>query len=216
MRHINGNVICAIDIRTNGIDYLKNNIIEVAIIPLDFNLKPDGRYIPFNVNMIPYHISNAKFEKDAVRSDGRDHYYVASITAQLSAKKKGVLPSAAADYLDDWFGDFNFGLYKRFMPLAYDYSVIKPFLRQWLGTHNCEYIFDYRYRDIMSTAMAINDGLYYRHKEAFFAKQDFDYICSTLQISRGTKSCLECAYAVAQAYHDILHLSFTPAMLARL
>src|SRR5690348_12661029 len=53
MVHLNGNLLCAVDVETTGLDPTKNDIIQLCILPLDSQIKPSQTVRPFVIEMVP-------------------------------------------------------------------------------------------------------------------------------------------------------------------
>ena len=53
MKHWNGHQLCAIDTETTGLEAGYHEIVEIAIIPLDSEIKPRTDVLPFNIFIKP-------------------------------------------------------------------------------------------------------------------------------------------------------------------
>ena len=90
MKHLNGNLLCAVDIETTGLVAGVHDIIEVAIIPLDHNLEPKTGFRIFDAMLQP--LRPEKAEPSALRSNG---------ISLKEAQERGVNPHRAAEYLEE-------------------------------------------------------------------------------------------------------------------
>src|SRR5690606_30950295 len=92
MIHLNGHLLCAVDVETTGIDPTKNEIVQVAVLPLDSNIKPLKSVMPFYLNLTPQNL-------DAI------DYKALKVTRKTLADLilNSMDPYKAADLFDEWF-----------------------------------------------------------------------------------------------------------------
>ena len=62
MQHWNGNQVCAIDTETTGLDPLYDEILQLAIIPLDSNFEVRKDVMPLEIFMKPEYPERIKPE----------------------------------------------------------------------------------------------------------------------------------------------------------
>lgn len=141
-----GNMLCAIDTETTGLDPKVNDVIQVAIIPLGADLKPNKKIMPFNMHIKPMHPEN--ISSHALRVNKKNIMEIIS---------KGIDAFQAADLLDEWFERLHLGAKKRIIPVGHNYVFDMGFLKEWLGELNYEHLFHYHYRDTMRVALYLND-----------------------------------------------------------
>lgn len=201
MIHWNNLIPCAIDVRTTGSNPFENDIIEIGIMAMDGFLKPADDRLPFelkikaerHMNFDPEFISYKKLVEHLTNPSTYDPFF-------------------AADLFIKWFEHLQLREGKKFLPVAYNYPFMMPFLKFWLGTNNFDHMFDYRFRDILSLANAMNDAAAIRHHEPVFEKLDFPYICNVLGVSRGLKTPLETVHAVIECYRIMLSTRWSNSM----
>ena len=46
MIHLNGNILCAVDVETTGLEVGFHEIWQIAVLPLDSNIKPNKDILP--------------------------------------------------------------------------------------------------------------------------------------------------------------------------
>lgn len=175
MKHCNGNLICAVAITTAGPTPGYNELLEIAIIPLDDDLK-QLRAIPFNVIMrLDY---PERLDRDWVRKTG----YIESL------EKIGVEKIEAMEMLEAWksrlglkFQKFS-GEEKKLMPIVYRAGDVIPHLRAWLGD-DYDAIFHEQVRDLHPISLYANDRAAFEGKlDMPFPKHNFTYVANKFQI----------------------------------
>jgi len=172
--HLNGNLLCGIDIETTGLDFEQHDIYELAIIPIDDK---------FHRNI------NRKWLDLVIRPSRPDNIDWSGVgkTKNKSrierAMEKGLDSHTAMTILDRWFDEQNLGS-KRVAPVGHNYSFEARFLRAWLGSLNYETKFaDYEVRDTMVIAKFLNDMADFRGEEKFpYPKANLTYLASTLKV----------------------------------
>lgn len=184
MIHLNGHLLCAIDTETTGLDYLKNDIVEIAVVPLDFNLEPDYNYIPFDIRMSPTNYDNIDY---SVISKKKLAYY----------EKEGYNPLIAADLFTEWFERLRLPDKCRIVPLAHNWIFDSDFIREWLGPSSYNLYFDSRHRDLMQVSLFLNDAADHQAERCPFPKNKLSYVLSQLDI---------------EVDHDQLHTAFYDAI----
>lgn len=170
MIHCNGHKICAIDTETTGLDFKLNDIIDIAIIPLDYNLDPDPDYPPFWLELQP-----AKDVKHI------DFGYVRKAAVE-HAWQHGMNPIAAGDLFIEWVKRLDLPERKRIMPLAQNWPFDRDFIREWLGDASFNLYFDGHYRDLLPVSLFVNDGDDFHNERYHFPKHRLSYVCSQLGI----------------------------------
>lgn len=169
MIHANGNKICAIDVETTGLDYKKNDIIEIAVVPLDYNLEPDPNYAPFWLDMAPQKFDNIDYS--FIRKNKIDHL-----------QRNGFDPYVALDIFIEWIERLELPIGKRIMPLAQNWVFDRAFIMEWMGSESFNFYIDGRYRDLMSLSLFINDSDDFHNQPCHFAKNKLSYICCQLNL----------------------------------
>ncbi len=144
--NLNGNLLCAVDVETTGLDATKHDIIELAVVPLDNQFQPHKQARLFHMTMQPRRPENVNMDALAVNRSK----YVDILTNSLTSDR-------VADLFVEWFERLNLGIGRRISPLAHNWPFDMGMLKEWLGSLTFELIFDCRFRDTMAFALSQND-----------------------------------------------------------
>jgi hypothetical protein len=192
--HMNSNMVCAVQIETTGFKPYYHEICEIAIMPLDSFFRPNKKIMPFHFEIAPRHPDRIDKETMTVSDKRMLHY-----------KAYGTDSFKAGDAFGEWFDRIGFLPGKGIIPLAYDWPKIRPFIYNWLGPFNADTSFNYRYRDILSTANFLNDYYDFKINNCPFPKVDFQYICSSVGIPRPKpQEPLTDCKIIGEVYHAML------------
>jgi len=194
MIHLNGNILCAVDCETTGLDDKYNDMIEFACCPLNSRLEPHEEIMPFACQIIPRFPE--RVEEKAMRVN----------KIKLSDLMiNGLDNLVAGDAFIEWFENLNLREGKRLMPLAQVWSFDKGFIKEWLGKKNFEYIFHYHARDTCATALFLNDRADQRNEKIPFPKVSLQYLASQLNVpTERTHRATEDAITTAGVYRRLL------------
>lgn len=199
MVHCNGNMICAIDTETTGLDPRYNEIWQICILPLDSDLKPNKDHHPFYLMMKPSRPEYINWEIPIFKRNKKKI---------LDAINRGHDPEKAHDLLGEWIEKLElpttkWGTPKKIMPLGQNYAFDKAFIQQWLGMEQYEEWFDYHDRDTMVLANFFNDYAAFRGNPAPFAKVNLPWLCKQFNIvnSRAHDALSDCV-ATADVYRN--------------
>jgi DNA polymerase III epsilon subunit-like protein len=157
--HLNGDLFCAIDTETTGLDPYENSVIELCILPLKSDYTINKSILPFNMLMKP--IPGKKIEMDAMTVNKLDITKI--LTTCLDAYK-------VADLLVEWFEKLGLPTYKRIVPIAQNWPFDSGFLISWLGRKTYDLLFARHFRDTMSMACSLNDMADMRGEKIPFPK----------------------------------------------
>jgi len=171
MVHLNGNILCAVDVETTGRDPEKHDIIQIAVLPLDSQIKPRKDILPFYMEIAPRRPENAELS-----AGGVNKLQLAKII------NEGMDSYRAADLLEEWFLKLKLPENKRISPLAQNWCFDRGFLIQWLGPRMFEFIFDGRYRDTMTAALYCNDKADFMGEAFPYPKVNLEYLSSQLKV----------------------------------
>lgn len=171
--HMNSNMVCAIAIETTGFKPYYHEICEIAVVPLDSFFKPNKKIMPFTMEISP--IKQERIDNETM---------TVSRAKMLHYKAYGENSYEAGSKFLEWFDRIGFLRGKSIIPLCYDWPKIRPFIYDWLGPANADGCFNYRYRDILSTANFLNDYCDWHIDNCPYAKVDLQYICSSCGIPR--------------------------------
>lgn len=199
LQNLNGHLLCAIDTETTGHSPGFHDMIEVAIIPLNYDLKPDNNILPYCVDLMPLRPQNAA--EDAMRVNKR------KITELMV---KGMDPFLAADRFMEWFENLKLGYNKRIMPLGCNWPFDRAFIMEWLGPLTYNLIFDSQYRDIQVAGTFMNDMDGWRGRDFSYPKLNLSYLCTQLDVQRyRLHSAVDDARVTAECYRKMIQL-FVP------
>lgn len=151
MQHLNGNVLCAIDCETTGLDPSVDELIQICILPLNNRIEPIRTIMPFYIEIKPEHPE--RINKDAMSVNMMD---IATIMDRGHDRFKAI------DLLIAWIDRLGlsytkYGTRKKLTPLGQNYQFDKGFIQGWLGFKQYEELFHYHYRDTMIAANYLND-----------------------------------------------------------
>lgn len=192
--HLNGSVMCAVDIETTGTDPQKHDIIEIAIVPLDSNLKPIQTILPFSMLLQPGRPQNIK--ASATRVHGK---------TLVELQRDGIEPFKAADLFDEWFEHLKLPFGKRIVPLAHNWPFDRSFIIAWLGIEHFNQYFSALYRDTMVTAQFFNDRAAFHAHKVPYNKVRLSYLASQMDIPHEhAHSALHDCLVTAQVYHRLM------------
>lgn len=195
MIHLNGNLLCAMDVETTGLDPQKHDVIQLAILPLDAQIKPLHTVHPFYVNMKPKRPEN--IDKNAAKAHKMD-------MAKLIID--GLDPWKCVDMFEEWFEKLNLPVGKKIVPLAHNWIFDSAFIKEWMGHLSFEHFIDFHYRDSMAAALFLNDRAD-AHVEPYpYPKVSLSYCCSQLKIENiKAHDALSDCVATAEIYRRMLH-----------
>lgn len=194
MIHLNGNLLCAVDVETTGLVPGFHDIWQVAILPLDSFIKPLNTVIPFYMNIkikFPEHI-----DPKAVK-----------LPRQEFARRQqcSIEPFSCADLLDEWFDRLQLPIYKKIVPLAQNWPFDRSFLIEWLGISSFEHIFYPVYRDTMVAAAFDSDLCDFRSEKILFTQYNLAFLCTRLGVQNlKSHDALQDAIATAECYRRML------------
>lgn len=197
MKHLNGHIICAVDTETTGLQPRYNDLVQIAVIPLDMQLKPDSNYLPFELKVKPRRPENLNL--DALRHNK-------NIIGQILLT--GLDPDVAADLFNEWFEGLNLPEGKRIMPLAHNWIFDAQFIEDWLGYENFHYIFDGRYRDTQTMSLYVNDVAEAQVENCPFPKHSLQYLVRCLKLNldpNRSHDALYDALKTAEVYRAMVH-----------
>jgi len=195
MQHLNGNLLCAVDVETTGLDPQKHDIIQLAILPLDAGINPLQRVRPFVIEMIPKRPEN-------IQPGATKTHRINMAELVLRA----IDPWKAVDLFEDWFEKLNLPLGKKIVPLAHNYLFDRDFIREWLGGPvSFDHFFHYHFRDSMALALALNDRANQKMEKPPYPKVSLSYCCAMTDVTnlRAHDALADCV-ATAEVYRRML------------
>lgn len=202
MVHFNGNLLCAIDTETTGLDFQTQDMVQIAIVPLNANCLPlkelnGNKIYPFYHNLKPRFPENAN--KQALSVNRLDLEELA---------RKGLDYFQAADKFEQWFERLGLAEGKKILPLGHNYQFDKNWIADWLGTEHYNHYFHYHYRDSMVAAQYANDRAVFRHEKAPFPKVSLSYLSNCLEVgNQEAHDALSDCLTTAEIYRRLLQLN---------
>lgn len=189
--HLNGNILAVVDVETTGTKPRFHDIIEICVLPLDNALNIRNDIIPFHVDMKPKNPENIDFEAVALQKKHNNPETQQFDNVCLNKERivdvtlRGLDPYTAADRFHDWFQRLKLPGNKKIMPIAHNWVFDREFIIDWLGETDFYAKFDPRYRDTMVMSLYENDKTdYHWGYNHPFAKNNLQYLCTTLGIER--------------------------------
>lgn len=206
MQHLNGHLLCAVDVETTGLIAGFHDLIQVAVLPLDAEIKPIKTVNPFYLNIRPKFPENINYEASRVNK-----LRVADLM------KNGMDADDAADLFVEWFENLNLPLTttscKKIMPLWSNGSFDKSFLVEWLGQDCYDSCFHFHERDTQSLALYINDRHDFFNERVPFGRVGLNNLASYLKIKNDKPhDALQDALTTANVYRELvnMHLPVVP------
>jgi len=192
-----GHLMCAIDTETTGLDPKKNEIWQIAILPLNSLFKPHSEYIPFYMDIKITRPDN--IDKNAVKMNKVEF---------AKRQQRATDPFTAADMFDTWFDSLHLPIYKKIIPLAQNWPFDREFIIEWLGRASFEYSFNPVYRDTMTVSAFIRDQQDLRSEKIRFPQNNLTFLCARLGVkNQKPHDALQDAIVTAEVYRRLLMLT---------
>lgn len=205
--HNNDNLLCAVDVGTTGLEPSRNELIELAIIPLGPDYRPTRQFRFFHIR---------------VRADGLDGLR----DDELRGKRQyftdcclhGIERWTGVQRLEEWFESLRLPPGKKVVPLGSNYSFDRDFLIEFMGgVLSYRYIFRDDYRDTMLAAVHHNDLADWHNERIPFPKYSLTYLCRILGVENPVKHrAIPDALATAEVYRRLMRykdlFAITPQM----
>jgi DNA polymerase-3 subunit epsilon len=187
---LNDNVLAAMDTETTGRDPYYHEVIQIAIVTLDYNLDPCKT---FYTNIRPEHPE--RMEQDAVRTHG-----ITLDVLETYPDKHEMM-----DHLWDWFQELNLAPSKRLIPLCHNSQFDIPFVQQCLGQDFYNSMFGFPTRDSQALVTAMMDRAAYQGLAIPYPRAALGKVCEKLGIPLDdAHDALADALATARVYKRLL------------
>jgi DNA polymerase III epsilon subunit-like protein len=194
--HLNGSLLCAVDVETTGCMPGYHEIIQIAIVPLDSNIEPIDSLRPFYMTISPQYPD--RLDKEAFSK----HKLDISVLAQQSLDSTRV-----ADLFDEWFQRLNLPYKKSLVPLAHNWVFEAGFLKAWLGLTGFNSYWHPHPRDTMQMAIAANDRAYMRGDKLPYERVALKSLCHYFNIKlEHAHDALHDALATAKVFQNLLRV----------
>lgn len=191
---LNGNMMAAMDVETTGLMAGYHEIVQVAIVPLDSDIRPSKEHRPFNVLIKPEHPERA--DKRATKVHGMDMDMLLT---------NGLDKWRAADMLEEWVHGLDLPFSKKLVPLAHNYPFEKGFISNWLGQETYDALFYYHHRDSQVVGALCNDLASFWGEKIPFNKVSLAVMCKRFGIvNDNAHDALADSLACAELYRALI------------
>ncbi len=192
--HLNGNLLASVDLETTGLQAGYHEPIQIAVVPLNSDIRPLEGVRPFCTTIKPQYPE---------RQDARAGY-VHGIKLEdlvLHAPDAGKVQ----DLLVEWWEQLDLPFGKTLIPLAHNWVFESKFLQAWLGNDLASTLFHGHARDAMLYALALNDKAAFMGLPAPFSRVGLGSICKRFKIvNPNPHDALSDAIAEAECYRAML------------
>jgi DNA polymerase III epsilon subunit-like protein len=200
--HLNGNLLAAIDLETTGLQAGYHEPIQIAVVPLNSDIRPLEGVRPFYTTIRP------SYPERQEKSVG----YVHGLPIEelvLHAPDAGKV----ADLLVEWWEKLDLPFGKTLIPLAHNWAFECKFLQSWLGVDLTSQLFFGHARDAMLYALALNDKAAFMGLPVPFNKVGLGSICKRFKVHNASPhDALSDALAEAECYRATAkNCSFAPS-----
>ena len=192
--HLNGNLMAAMDYETTGLIPNWHEIIQVAILPLDADLRPSKLIRPFYHNIAPVYPERQQ------HGAGDVHKLDLNWLKENAPSQERV-----ADLLVDWWEKLDLPMGRKIVSLAHQYEFEASFGRAWLGHDMFNDLFHWSARDGMRLAISMNDRAAFAGETIPFDGVGLNPLCKKLGIvNENPHDALSDCYAEAGVYRSLL------------
>ena len=193
---LNGNLMAAIDLETTGTRPGYHEIIQIAIVPLDSDIKPLEGVLPFYTTVRPKHP-----ERESPAATHKHKIPITDLMLHAPDSEK------VADLLVEWFERLELPFKKCLVPLAHNWAFESSFLKAWLGVQMVDQLFHSHARDSMLYAIAMNDKAQFRGEPVLFNRVGLGSMCAKLNITNiNPHDALADCLAEAEVYRALMRL----------
>lgn len=193
--HLYGNLMVAIDFETTGSQAGYHEIIQVALVPLGPDLRPNPELRPFYHNIAPQYPERA--EHAATQVHGLN---LADLVLNSPTSEK------VADLLQEWFEALDLPISKRLTPLAHNWVFEASFGKAWLGEEMFNHIFHFHPRDGMLLALSLKDRAAFAGEKMPWNYVGLGSLCKKFGIVNENPHDALCdAVTEAEVYRALLH-----------
>lgn len=196
MVHMNANMVAAVDLETTGRRAGYHEIIQIAIVPLDSEFKPNPLAEPFIRYIAPKYKNRQERQSGFVHGLSLDDLILSAPSSEQVEK-----------YLMEWFEKLDLPFKKAIIPLAHNWAFESAFLKAWLGVDRVDELFHFHPRDSMVTAIAANDRAAFRGEKVPFEAVGLKPLCKHFKIiNENPHDALSDCLAEAEVYRGLMHM----------
>jgi len=193
--HLNGCLLASIDFETTGLRAGYHEIIQIAVVPLDANLRPSTELRPF------YHHIAPEFPERADVKAGQIHG-IDLDWLMMNSPSSGKV----ADMLVEWSDNLDLPVNRSIVPLAHNWAFESAHGKAWLGDDLFSHLFHSHARDGMLLAVSMNDRAAFLGMPVPFHYVGLNALCTQFGITNEhAHDALSDARAEAEVYRSLLH-----------
>ncbi len=193
--HLNGNLMAAIDFETTGLEPGYHEIIQIGIVPLNSDFRPNTELRPFYHNLAPKHPERSQAGAGQVHGLNLEDLILHSPSAER-----------VADLLVDWWHGLDLPEGKTLVPLGFNWEFESGHGRHWLGYDLFNQLFHGHARDGMRLAISLNDRAAFAGETIPFSRVGLKGLCKYFGvINENPHDALSDAFAEAAVYRALLH-----------
>jgi DNA polymerase III epsilon subunit-like protein len=186
----NGNLLASIDLETTGTQPGFHEIIQIAVVPLNSDIRPNNDLPVFSQFIKPKRPERAS--KGATAKHGIS---IDDLMLEAPCSEK------VEDMLVEWFDRLELPFGKVIVPLAHNWAFESSFLKAWLGVEMVDRLFHSHARDGMLAAVFLNDKAAFAGEVMPFNRVGLGSVCNKFGIiNTKAHDALADAYAGAEAY----------------
>lgn len=187
VKHWNGNIACALNIKTNGEDPDLHEIIKMCCVVVSKGYKQDKTILPFHMFITSKNQGSL------------------SIAEFQYCQQYGVEKDKLASYFFHWLEKLNLSDGKKILVLAEDWPTKRPFLIRLFGQDLFDLIFDVQYRDPLPLANFFNDKAGLQNWDFPYPKVTLKGLNNKLEIPNVSNDLLLETIKLIECYHRLLH-----------
>ncbi len=193
MVHLNGNLLAAIDLETTGLQAGYHEPIQIAVVPLNSDLRPLESVRPFYMNIKPSYPE---------RQEAAGYVHGLNLNDLVL---HAPTPGKVQDMLVEWWEKLDLPFGKTLVPLAHNWAFECKFLNAWLGVDLTSTLFSGHARDAMLYALSLNDKAAFMGLPVPFNKVGLGSICKRFKVHNPKAHDALCdAIAEAECYRAML------------
>lgn len=194
--NLNGNLLAAVDFETTGRRAGYHEPIQIAVVPLNSDIRPLPDIRPFYWNIAPRYPERQ--EPQAGHVHGLD---LSDLMLHAPSQEK------VADMLLEWWERLDLPVGKTLVPLAHNWAFESSFFKAWLGVDMADQLFHPHARDAMILALAMNDKAAFAGEPAPFSRVGLKALCSKFAVHNSRPHDALCdALAEAEVYRALLRM----------